>query len=83
MPTRSGGPRYLQTFQLAVLELERARRQQERTAARQRLDDIETRLAEIEALLRAKQESLARNAGVDGGAPARESEDVRSRVLRY
>jgi hypothetical protein len=77
------GARHIQQFQLAVLELERARRRQERDAAQRRLAEIDARLAEIEAAVRAKQDALAAvedGEGVPSG-PLRTSPATRS--IRY
>ena len=53
--------RYVVQFQLGVLELERTRREQERVAARRKVEEIEQRLRQLDALIRERQEMLDRS----------------------
>lgn len=46
---------YARLFEMALLELERARRDREKEAARRKLDEIETRLREIEQVIDARR----------------------------
>ena len=56
-----GRTRHVVQFQLGVLELERTRREQERRTAQQKIDQVERRLREIDALIRERQETLDRH----------------------
>ena len=53
-----GGTPYARHLEIALLELERTRRDQERKAARRKLDAIESRLREIEDVISARQREL-------------------------
>ena len=55
-----GQTRHVVQFQLGVLELERTRREQERRTAQQKIDQVERRLREIDALIRERQDALDR-----------------------
>jgi hypothetical protein len=50
--------RHVVQFQLGVLELERTRRELERRTARQKIDQVERRLRQIDALIRQGRETL-------------------------
>ena len=52
--------RYVLQFQLGVLELERTRRAQEYLAARRKIEEIEQRLRQLDALIRERQDTLDR-----------------------
>ena len=56
-----GQTRHVVQFQLGVLELERTRREQERRTAQQKIDQVERRLRQIDALIRERQETLDRH----------------------
>jgi len=52
-------PRHVQQFQLAVLELERTRKLEERRVALRRIAELNARLGELELLMGALQHALA------------------------
>jgi len=56
-----GQTRHVVQFQLGVLELERTRREQERRTAQQKIDQVERRLRQIDALIRERQDTLDRH----------------------
>jgi len=53
--------RHVVQFQLGVLELERARREQERQTALRKIAQVERRLRQLDALIRARQDALDRD----------------------
>ena len=53
--------RHVVQFQLGVLELERTRREQERRTARQKIEQVERRLRQIDALIRQRRDTLDRD----------------------
>jgi hypothetical protein len=80
-------PRYVLQFQLAVLELERARRAQEQQATAQRLTDVQARLRALEGRIKARQRALGLTAAGDADAPSSPSAPLapagNARRLRY
>lgn len=56
-----GHTRHVVRFQLGVLELERTRRELERRTAQQKIDQVDRRLREIDALIRQREETLDRD----------------------
>jgi hypothetical protein len=53
--------RHVLQFQLGVLELERTRREQERQAARRKVEEIEIRLRQLDVQIRERQARLDRD----------------------
>jgi len=81
--------RHVQLFQVASLELELARRMKEKQASLRRIQEIDSRLREIDHLLRKHHEALGllpseQGAGTgSGSAEAAESLGCDRHVLRY
>lgn len=77
--------RHVHQFQIACLELERTRRIQERHAAAQRIDDVDARITEIDALIRQHHRVLGVHADSERGSGAHpaSAEPPARRVLRY
>jgi hypothetical protein len=81
------GERHVHQFQIASLELERSRRLRERQYAMSRVNDIDVRLREVEALMLKHQEALGISALQPGcDKPQQETRVAVSgerRILRY
>lgn len=79
--------RHVHQFKIASLELERARRTREKEAVMNRSKTLDSRLLEIDALIRKHQEALAttsRDAGCDKPMPeTRAAANEQRRTLRY
>jgi hypothetical protein len=58
-----GSGRYVQQFQLALLELERTRRHEERRAASRRVAELDARLADLETKIAERLGALGLSAG--------------------
>ena len=80
--------RHVHQFQLGALELERTRRLRERRSALRRIEELDARLAHIDALMRKRQEALGvanaeAPASGEDSAPSAEAASEPRRVVRY
>ena len=79
--------RHVHHFQVASLELEKARRTRERQAAVKRIKNLDARLAELDALIQKRQQALA--IGTTAAAcdrpvkSAKQATSEKRRTLRY
>jgi hypothetical protein len=79
--------RHVHQFQIASLELERSRRLRERQCAMNRVNDIDARLREVDALMLKHQEALG--ISVDERGCDKPQQEIRvavsreKRILRY
>jgi len=80
--------RHVHQFQIAVLELEHSRRARERQAAANRIKMLDSRLLEIDVLIRLHQEALGVTSSGDPSGPTpmletKPAGEEKRRTLRY
>jgi hypothetical protein len=81
---RHGNERHVHHFQIALLELEKARRASERQVALDRIRSIEDRLLEIDTLIRTHQDAATDPAAAGTAATERKTAATpKRRTLRY
>lgn len=77
--------RHVHQFQIASLELEKSRRARERQAAMNRINNIDARLVEIDALIQKHQQALGVTNGASGKPmlEPKAAANEKRRMLRY